>query len=270
MKSEEFVVEVSILMGVYNDADTVDTAIASIFNQTYQNLELIVCDDGSTDGSSAVLEACQRKYGERLVLLSNKTNCGLAVTLNRCFSVAKGLYIGRMDADDRSSPERIGRQVEFLQAHNEISFVGCCAYKFDGDGVYDTVIYPPYPNKRDLLWGSCFLHPTVMMRRSALETVHGYCEQKSCLRCEDYDLWLRFYSMGFRGANLQEKLFYYYEGSKNLAKRKYRYRVTETIVRVKGFYANHMLVRGLPYVIKPLAVGLLPAKLLLALKNRNK
>lgn len=183
--------EVSILMGVYNNADTVETAITSIFHQTYQDFELIVCDDGSTDGSSAVLEACHRKYGERLVLLNNKTNCGLATTLNRCFSVAQGTYIGRMDADDRSAPERIDRQVKFLQTYTEISLVGCCAYKFDEGGVYDMAIYPPYPQKRDLLWGSCFLHPTVLMRRTTLEAAHGYCEQKSCMRCEDYDLWLR-------------------------------------------------------------------------------
>lgn len=252
---------VSLLMGVYNAESTVRKAVDSIFAQSYQDFELIVCDDGSIDGSYAVLEECHRQYGTRLTLLQNEINRGLAPTLNRCFTAARGLYIGRMDADDRSAPERLARQMEFLQTHQDIGFVGCCALKFDENGVYDTFRYMKYPEKKDLLWGSCFIHPTVLIRRAVLESAHGYSERKFCVRCEDYDLWLRLYALGYRGANLQETLFYYYEGTRNMKKRKYRYRVNEAIVRAIGFYRNRMLLQGIPYIVKPLVIGLLPIKL---------
>ncbi|WP_040658598.1 glycosyltransferase family 2 protein [Oscillibacter ruminantium] len=253
--------KVSVLMGVYNGADTVERAISSIFQQTFQDFECIVCDDGSTDDSSAVLCACQQKYGPRLVLLENEHNRGLAPTLNRCLAAATGAYIARMDADDVSAPERLERQVAFLQTHEDVSFVGCCAEKFDETGVYGEFCYPAFPSVKDLRWNACFIHPTVLFRREALEAARGYDEGESRVRCEDYDLWLRLYAMGHHGANLQEKLFFYYEGSGNLCKRKYRYRVNEAVVRAAGFRANKMLLRSLPYVVKPLLVGLLPVKL---------
>ncbi len=248
-------------MGVYNGADTVERAIASIFQQTFQDFECIVCDDGSTDGSGAVLCACREKYGQRLMLLENERNIGLAPTLNRCLAAAKGEYIARMDADDISAPERLERQLRFLAEHPDVSFAGCCAKKFDEAGVYGEFCYPACPSVKDLRWNACFIHPTVLIRRAVLDAVQGYDERDSRVRCEDYDLWLRLYAMGCRGANLQEKLFFYYEGSGNLCKRKYRYRINEAVVRAAGFRANKMLLRSLPYVVKPLIVGLLPVSL---------
>ena len=257
---------ISVLMGVYNGADTVERAIASIFQQTFQDFECIVCNDGSTDGSAAVLRACKQKYGQRLVLLENERNIGLAPTLNRCFAAAKGAYIARMDADDISAPERLERQLRFLAGHHNVSLVGCCAEKFDETGVYGEFCYPARPSVKDLRWNACFIHPTVLIRREALNAVQGYDERDSRVRCEDYDLWLRLYAAGYHGANLQEKLFFYYEGSGNLCKRKYRYRINEAVVRAAGFRANKMLLRSWPYVVKPLIVGLLPGQLLKKLR----
>lgn len=124
-----------------------------------------------------------------------------------------------MDADDISVPQRLERQLAFLRKHEDIAFVGCCARKFDQHGVYGEIVYPACPDKKDLLFNSCFVHPTVMMRRSVLTAAGGYSEADSRVRCEDYDLWLRLYAMGYRGANLQERLLDYYEGSQNLYKR---------------------------------------------------
>lgn len=259
--------EVSILMGVYNGADTLRVAVESIFAQTYQDFEFIVCDDGSTDDSYTVLEKCQNIFGRRLILLHNDKNQGLASSLNRCLAVAKGTYIGRMDADDRSASERLSKQLSFLKEHPDIGFVGCCAYKFDENGVYGTFKYPAFPTLRNLRWNACFIHPTMLLHRNVLDAVGGYDENPFCVRCEDYDLWLRLYAMGYQGANLQEKLFYYYEGQQNLCKRKYRYRINESFVRARGFWLNHILLSGLPYVIKPLVVGLLPARLLCGVKS---
>lgn len=262
-------VMISVLMGVYNGADTVARAVGSIFIQTYPVLECIVCDDGSTDDTYAELKACRERYGARLVVLRNEHNRGLAPTLNRCFSLAKGTYLARMDADDISAPQRLERQLAFSREHEDIAFVGCCARKFDQHDVYGEIVYPACPDKKDLLFNSCFVHPTVMMRRSVLTAAGGYSEADSRVRCEDYDLWLRLYAMGYRGANLQERLLDYYEGSQNLYKRKYRYRLNETVVRAVGFRANGMGLRCWPFVFKPLVVGILPPPLLRELKKRR-
>lgn len=261
---------ISVLMGVYNGADTVRAAIDSVFHQTFQDFELIVCDDGSTDNSLAVLELCQEQYGARLIILKNLKNIGLAPTLNHCFTAATGDYIARMDADDCCAPQRFEKQIDFLQSHSEIGFVGCCAHKFDETDVYDQFCYPAYPNLKNLQWNACFIHPTVIFRREVLEAAGGYDEGNRCVRCEDYDLWLRLYAMGYKGANLQEKLFYYYEGSQNLSRRKYRYRLNEAIVRWHGFQKNKILLTSLPYVVKPLLVGLLPARQLQRMKRYGK
>lgn len=253
-------IETSIIMGVYNTANTIEAAIASIFEQTYETFEFIICDDGSTDNTSQILEKCKSIYGERLILLKNTKNQGLAKTLNTCIGRARGEFIARMDGDDISHPDRLEKQIKFLIDNPQVAFVGSNAVKFDENGPYGFFRNSRQPKKEELLYKSRFIHPTIVFRRNCLNSVGGYCESDYCLRCEDYDLWLRLYAKGYFGANIQEELLDYYEGSQNLSKRKYRYRVNEAIVRYKGFKSNKILLRGLPYVFKPLIVGLISPK----------
>ena len=103
-----------------------------------------------------------------------------------------------------------------------------------------------------------YIHPALIFRREALEAVGGYTEGKSCVLCEDYDLLLRLYKKGFYGANLQEILLNYTlpataKGSRNIV-----HRWSESVVRWKRFYELGVLPGAIPYVIKPIAVGLLP------------
>ena len=90
-------VKVSIIMGIYNCATTLPEAIDSIFAQTYSDWQLILCDDGSKDGTYVVAKAYQERLPDKIILLKNEENMGLNHTLNRCLQVAAGEYVARMD-----------------------------------------------------------------------------------------------------------------------------------------------------------------------------
>src|SRR5579872_1929530 len=113
---------VSILMPFYNAGEDFRTALGSILAQTYENWELLLCDDGSTDGSLALARSFQ---DERVVVWTDGQRKGLAARLNECIDRARGRFMARMDADDVSYPERLQKQVEFLASHREIELVGC-------------------------------------------------------------------------------------------------------------------------------------------------
>ena len=114
--------KVSILMGIYNCADTLSDAIDSIIKQTYVNWELILCDDGSQDDTYQVALKYQEKYPDKIILLKNKKNIRLAASLNRCAQYATGEYVARMDGDDLSLPNRFEKQVFFFRYASRICF----------------------------------------------------------------------------------------------------------------------------------------------------
>lgn len=114
--------KVSIIMGVYNGAHRMDKSIQSIINQTFKDWEFIICDDGSSDGSFEKLQEYAKK-DTRVIAIKNPKNAGLAQTLNNCLSVAKGQYIARMDDDDYSYPDRLEKEVSFLDTHPEYDIV---------------------------------------------------------------------------------------------------------------------------------------------------
>src|ERR1700722_13846695 len=122
---------VSILMPFYNAGDGFRTALGSILAQTYEHWELLLCDDGSTDGSLALARSIQDK---RVVVWTDGQRKGLAARLNECIDRARGQFMARMDADDVSYPERLQKQIEFLASHQEIDLVGCQMLIFSDNG----------------------------------------------------------------------------------------------------------------------------------------
>ena len=260
---------VSVIMGVYNAGDgrRLEQAVQSILAQTLQDWELIICDDGSTDGTPTRLQALQGRDG-RIKVLYSGINRKLAAALNRCIDCAGGRYIARMDDDDVSHPERLEKQLRFMEAHPEISFCGTSAQYFSDEGVWGQRCPPARPTKADFLFSNPFIHPSMIIRREALVAVGGYSEEKIMRRAEDYDLWMRLYAAGYEGANLQEILFDYREDKDSFKKRAYRYRVDEARVRLRGFRAMGMLFpTGWIYVLKPFLVGLIPSTWMIAWKK---
>lgn len=250
---------VSVIMGAYNCAATLGDSIQSMLNQDFGDFEILVCDDGSTDGTAKVI-ADYAARDRRVVPLKNDSNVGLARTLNRCIEQARGRYLARMDGDDISRPDRIGRQVAFLEARPEYDLCGSSIALFDSAGIWGTIEYPEYPDASSFLFRSPFAHPSVMFRAERLRRAGGYDTSKAVGRSEDYELFMRLYAEGSRGYNIQEPLLQYREELGSFKKRKLRYAVTEARVRLRGFARLGLLPRGIHYVMKPIFIGLIPKR----------
>lgn len=253
---------ISVLMGVYNceERSMLERSVRSIVEQTYPNWELILCDDGSTNATLTWMQGLAIR-DDRIRLIQNDYNRGLARTLNRCLSVANGAYLARQDDDDYSDPERFAKQIAYLEAHKEVDFVGTnCALYTPEQGVFGEWTRPEIPEKKDFLFNSPFIHGSMLFRRKCFEKMNGYPEMKKIARYEDYMLFMQMYAAGLQGANLQESLYTYYFDTK---KRRipFKERIDEAVVRWRGFQLLRMLPKGLPYVGKPLVLAMLPEKL---------
>lgn len=254
-------------MGVYNpkNIEVLERAIESIIAQTYPYFEFLICDDGSNQEVLALIQNYADKDG-RIRYIRHMTNCGLAKSLNDCLELAKGEYIARMDADDISKANRFEKQIMFLEKHHEYGLVGCCSELVDENGVWGIRHMPLEPKNENFLWGSPFMHPTIMVRRDVYEKLGGYRVAKETYRLEDYDFFMRVYQMGFKGYNLQEILYEFLEDKEAIKRKKYRYRLDEVKVRYINFRKMDLLPKGLLYIVKPLVVGLIPSKMLRILR----
>ncbi len=252
-------VKVSVIMGVYNcnDTDGLYKSVDSIIKQTYTDWEFIICNDGSTDNTLATLREIE-KLDERIKVLTYENNRGLAYALNTCLKEAKGIYIARMDDDDISRPDRLEKQIEFLDKNGNIAFVGSIANVFNKDGIWGVLKMPEYPGKEDFLWNIPFIHPSMVLRKEALEETGGYNVESVNRRCEDYTLVMEMYSKGYRGYNFQEPLIDYRIDNGDKKYRPMKDRFHEAIVRYRGYKINGMLLKGIPYIVKPIIVGMIP------------
>ena len=158
--------KVSIIMGVYNckDYGLLRKSVESILQQTYEDYEFIICNDGSTNDTLEELNEIVQ-LDSRIKVVSNEKNRGLNHALNVCLAASQGKYIARQDDDDISKPERLEKQVKFLDENPEYAMVGTCADVFDDSGIWGEYRVPEKPRKSDFLWNSPFMHPTIMMRK---------------------------------------------------------------------------------------------------------
>lgn len=252
--------KISVLMGVYNCEDTLIQAVRSVQAQTYQNWEMIICDDGSKDGTLALAQALASE-DERIRLLRNEQNLGLNRTLNRCLAAATGEYIARMDGDDESLPERLEMQVAFLEQHPEFQIVSSPMILFDETGNWGRTHVPEYPRAEDIVAGTAINHAPVMLRKAALDAVGGYSEEKYTLRVEDVDLWIRLYAAGSRCCNLMQPLYRMRNDRNALSRRKYRYRINSVRVRLRGCKVLGLGPKSYYKALRPMLNGLVPAKI---------
>lgn len=252
---------VSFIVPTHNASSTIDRCLTSIVNQDYSNLEIICCDDASTDDTWEKLKKWAEK-DKRIIIIKNETNLRAAASRNKCLEVAKGEYVAQLDDDDYCAPNRISEQVSFLINNKNISFVSTGLYLFDEDGIYSrTSIKEGYiPEKKDFLWNNCFSNPSITFRRDCLMAVGGYRIAKETRRSQDYDLMMRLYSSGYLGYVMPDCLTYYYRGRNSYGKCKYEYRIDEAKIRFKNFKKLGLLPRYFFYVLKPLVVGLIPIR----------
>lgn len=194
-------------MPVHNAAPYLAAAIESILRQTYTDFEFLIIDDGSTDGSPAILQAATRDQRVRVIRRENR---GLVATLNEGLTLARAPLIARMDADDVARPARLAQQVGALAARPEVLCLGGAFELIDGAGRRIAQRFPPTEDAEiqeyNLRGHNAIAHPTALYRRAAVQAVGGYRERFKC--AEDLDLWLRLGETGVL-ANLRDVVLSY-------------------------------------------------------------
>lgn len=218
-------------MPVYNAVATVGRAIGSILEQSEEDLELIVIDDGSADGSAGVIEEAiggdPRVRSER-----HPTNLGVVAAANHGHRLARSGLVARMDADDWSHPERLRKQAEFLFEHPDCAVCGTLIRVTGGiggrvgDGFRRFESWVNGLTGHESMMAERFIEtpivqPSVMMRRKVFEVAGGY---RDCPWAEDYDLWLRLFEDGCRFGKVEEVLLEWRDGSERLTRSDPRYR----------------------------------------------
>ncbi len=201
---------VSVLLPAYNAQNTICESINSILHQTYQNFELIIINDGSTDATEQMIMSVSDK---RIRYYENAGNQGLIYTLNRGLSLSNGVYIARMDADDISLPTRIEKQVALMEKYPNIIVCGT-NISFFGSQIKlksastSFICFSSFPEfKQFLIKGPGFAHPTVMIRKSILD-MYNITYDNKFLFTEDYKLWVDLSPYG-DFCNIDEKLLKY-------------------------------------------------------------
>jgi len=195
---------VSVLLPVFNAEKFITEALESITAQTYDNLEILVIDDGSTDKSMQVIKQFR---DARIKIFEDGTQRGVTYRLNQGLMSSKGKYIARMDADDVCSPFRIERQVSKMESDHELVVLGTQAAYIDDIGqITGAPRESPAEHrhiKLRLITSNCILHPSVMLRA---EVVRRHLYAAEFPLAQDFELWLRLITQGYCFANLPDVL----------------------------------------------------------------
>ena len=200
--------KISVLMPNYNCERYIRKAIESILEQTYEDFELIIVDDCSTDGSWQIIQEYVKK-DSRVRAYKNEKNQGIPKTRNRAVSLANGEYLAQMDSDDISFKDRFEKQMA-LFLENDV--VGSDIVLIDqNDRKVGTREYCFNSIGRVILKESPLANPTTIFKRELIDKYGNYDE--NCSFGEDYDLWLRFYSKGAKFSGVSEVLYYYRQHS---------------------------------------------------------
>jgi glycosyltransferase involved in cell wall biosynthesis len=202
---------VSVVLPCYNAvlAGYFREAVESVLAQSLNNFELIIIDDGSTDETWEAI----KKLTDSRVRAYRQENAGLASTLNRAISYAKSTYIARQDQDDVMLPGRLEKQFAFMAQHPEVAGVGTWAEIMVGGDPSELLLAFPTSHEALSLWllfDNPFVHSSMLLRKDALLSVGGYCEDRSRQPPEDYELWSRL-ARNYRLANLGDVLTAYRE-----------------------------------------------------------
>lgn len=252
--------KVSILMGVYQTTDKqqVRHAIDSVLCQTWEDIELVICDDGSKDDTFTFLTDYVGG-NPKCKLIRNAENKGLAATLNYCLQVSTGQFIARQDADDYAAPDKLERQVKFLEGNPEFDMVGTSVTLFDESGNYALRMCRPFPEKIHFVSGTQFVHATIMIRREALEGVGGYrVAPETRYRAQDRDLFMRMYAAGYRGSNMQDALYFVREDKQAYKRRKFKHQMSIVRIQLFGFRVMNMPFWAYFFILKTVLVAVIP------------
>lgn len=250
---------ISVIMGIYNCADTLSEAIESLFAQTYKNWELIMCDDGSADNTYEIASEYSNKYPSKIILLRHEKNMGLNRTLNDCLASAHGEFIARMDGDDISLPTRFEKEMAAFFKEPDLAVVSCPMIYFDENGEWGRGKEEEnYPAKSQLAKGTVHCHAAAIIRADAMRAVDGYSVDEKLLRVEDWHLWIKLYNKGYRGKNIAECLYMMRDNQNALSRKNFKTSLRES--RLSRFATKTLKLSPVNYLysLRPIIVGLLP------------
>jgi len=198
--------KISVLLPVYNAEKYIKDAINSILIQTFQDFELVILNDGSTDKTEMIILS----FDDNRIKYHKSENKGIVYQLNKGVELAAGEYIARMDSDDISLPARLSKQIEFMEQHPNVDALGTAYFRIDERG--KKIGEKKVPSTHEecefmATLNSPILHPTLMIKKDVIKEIGGY--KKDFNLIEDYELFLRLIKSGYKMANLKEPLFYY-------------------------------------------------------------
>ncbi len=238
--------KVSVIMPVYNAEATLIQALDSLRAQRFQPLEIIIVNDGSTDGT---LELLQHQPD---ITLIDRPHRGIVPALNDGLAAAKGDYIARMDADDLCHPERMEQQVSFLDSFPEIGIVGCrvafggdrckqAGYAAHVDWINEQITPKEIALNRFI--ESPFAHPSIMFRRELFELFGAYRDGPFP---EDYELWLRWMANGVKAGKVDAELVTWNDSPNRLSRIDERYSI-DAFYKTKAKYLFQWLEKHNPH-----------------------
>lgn len=225
---------ITVLMGIYNCAPTLQEALDSLYAQTYKDFKIVLCDDGSKDDTLKIAEENARMH-ENVIVIKNERNMGLNYTLNHCLEYADTEYIARMDGDDLSVPSRFEEQIKFLDAHPEYAVVSAPMIYFDENGDFRWGKGKGEVEAKDFVHGTPICHAPSMSRTDVIKSVGGYSVSKNLLRVEDYHLWFKVYAEGHKLYMLNKCLYKMRDDRNAVGRRNWITRRNEAYVKHKGY-----------------------------------
>jgi glycosyltransferase involved in cell wall biosynthesis len=226
---------VSVIMPVFNSAEYLDSAINSILNQTYENIELLIIDDGSSDKSVEIINSFDSL---KIKFFQNEKNIGVSATRNRAIDLSKGKYLALMDSDDISPNYRIGKQVDFLEKNSDYGLIGGHYERFSTYGffkkrkIYKQSLIQEENQVRLNFMGS-IAAPTAMFRSVIVKENNLHFDINLKI-AEDYDFWRRI-GLYSKVTNIDEILIYYRKHSNNTMNKKELAYIHTTIAIRKSF-----------------------------------
>ena len=229
--------QLTVLMPVYNTRkEWLDEAVKSILDQTYKNFSFLIIDDGSIKETADYLDTLATK-DKRITVLHNEANQGLVYTLNRGLAFATTPWIARMDADDWAFPDRLSKQMEYLNKHSGITVLGTDAIYLE-TGRPTRKIQPLSHTQIEacLPFYDCFVHPSVILRREDILKIGGY---PNSLYAEDYALWIKIlFKTDYKMEILPNTLMKYRRGESRPTYRRIQTKSTFELLEKIAKYLN--------------------------------
>jgi glycosyltransferase involved in cell wall biosynthesis len=249
---------VSVLMCVYNGMPYLEQSVMSILDQTFQDFEFVIINDGSTDTTQQTLE----KFTDPRIRLVTQDNTGLTKALNEGIKLCRGEFIARIDADDLSMPQRLEKQLAFLEKNSEVGILGAAYIEIDDKG---NILFKKTCHLEDnqlrkiLIKYNPFCHTSIMIRKSIFEKIGLYDE--SFTYAQDYELWFRvakYYKLANLSQFLSKRRIRKESISFTFESQQLKYAIK---ARIKGIQENQYPFYLYVYLIWPLIVMNIPASI---------